>query len=685
MFKDYPIQWFWTKLMVASKSINNIPNNYLSYARNLRIYDWGIWPRRWKLQLLNSAIWVKNRGVFILNDDLYQITNSHIYRINEQTWEQTQIVSLWYDSLCDVAVYEYNTDIYTSLWTLNISYNYSSITQKVQRIKYNANLQSLILENDTLWTIDVKPISISNSWHPYPSVKIFYSQTTNAQAVWTWIDAWDWYILKHWEYMTLADTYITVANETARFWLASQIPSASIYVWAKVYQTDNNTYYLISAILPIIPTPSHSPYYTIEFTTVQNYSWVIWFSVWYYTLTKNHKAIIVSDSQRMNVFDWTSIFIPSTTTTLTWRNVENFRGYNFYSVWNILYISVPITVSNPAWAYDFTWTWSQQIIYDSEISCLKATQNWIFIFTKSKIEFLSANSLQNVAWSATFISSPIWESSEPMNQFSACTDWNDIFYLTKSLQIQKVSASNWIVEVSARPVISIKEFLNTLSDTQNDCYAWYNENEKTLNWSVKQAWFWYNNYVIVYDKINDTWNIDVGKNYNYVVKKNNIYYWLSDVNSSIYIDWIGYNDAWVAIQSKLRTNNILLWQNQTMFWWFFTKWWILKDTILEYNINIDWDIVFNDTIDWATFPNEQDYTGEIWIEPVWIEPVWGKILWKQKKLSPFDKRADQGRIYRSGNRIQYEISSESTIQDYIIDIIWTTAEPSAFTDTQNKF
>ena len=35
--------------------------------------------------------------------------------------------------------------------------------------------------------------------------------------------------------------------------------------------------------------------------------------------------------------------------------------------------------------------------------------NGLYVFTKNKVEFLGANSLQNVAGSATFISTPIGE------------------------------------------------------------------------------------------------------------------------------------------------------------------------------------------------------------------------------------------------------------------------------------
>lgn len=52
-----------------------------------------------------------------------------------------------------------------------------------------------------------------------------------------------------------------------------------------------------------------------------------------------------------------------------------------------------------------------------------------------------------------------------------------------------------------------------------------------------------NDYVLVYDLVNDTWNVDTMKNYNYVVKMTDKYYGFSDANTSIYEDDTGFSDA----------------------------------------------------------------------------------------------------------------------------------------------
>ena len=97
-------------------------------------------------------------------------------------------------------------------------------------------------------------------------------------------------------------------------------------------------------------------------------------------------------------------------------------------------------------------------------------------------------------------------------------------------------------ELSARPVISIKELLNTLDIDQPTSFAFFNQNDKTVQFHVRTVNSTFNDICIVYDEVNDTWNIDTGKNYNYVVKVVEKYYGFSDVNSSIYQDDVGFTN-----------------------------------------------------------------------------------------------------------------------------------------------
>lgn len=98
--------------------------------------------------------------------------------------------------------------------------------------------------------------------------------------------------------------------------------------------------------------------------------------------------------------------------------------------------------------------------------------------------------------------------------------------------------------------------MNTLDLNQPDAFGFYNENDKTVQFHIRSLTSGYNDYVLTYDLVNDTWNVDTQKNYNYVVKLGSTYYGFSDVNSSIYIDDTGYSDAGSAIEFHIRTNNL---------------------------------------------------------------------------------------------------------------------------------
>lgn len=241
--------------------------------------------------------------------------------------------------------------------------------------------------------------------------------------------------------------------------------------------------------------------------------------------------------------------------------LEYCRGFSFVTNENTLYISRPITPANPEFSYDFTGSGSQQITYDTTIRGLKATMNGIYIFTDDQAHFIGANSLQNVAGSATFISTPLGNSSYPMSNLCIASSGDKIFYVTKNLQVQTINymqgtAFSAIGELSARPIVNIKEFLNTLDTDQPNAFAHYNETDKTIQFQLRSVGSPFNDYVLVYDLINDTWNVDTNKNYNYLVKFNDTYYGFSDVNTSIYADDTGFSDAGMPIEFRIDTQNM---------------------------------------------------------------------------------------------------------------------------------
>lgn len=595
-FKDFQLKWFWSKLMVWSEAVNSLPDAYLTSCKNARVIDGWISVRKWKTLLKTSTIWTNNKGAFTMWWKLYQITNSKIYEVDTTTGTQTDRGTLWFDLRCDILVYDYIKEVFTSLWTHSFTYNYSP--DKLTKLTYSA-LNTLTFSKNTVPYDSTQTITTSNTWYYRPSIKILSTST----------QTFDWW-----------------SGEVVTWWRVLEL-------WETAYSS------------------------TLNWTT----NWTVNIEVWYYTTQNLSYAVIWMYWKYIYVFDWTTVTEIKAVPENSWI-LEYTRWFSFLTWWNTLYISSPITRTNPEYWYDFTGSWSQNIVFNKEILWLKGTMTGLYIFTDNQIQYLWANSLQNVSWSATFISQPLWDSSWPINNTCITASWDKIFYLSKNMQIQTVNYIWWtdwtsIWELSAKPVVWIKKLLDTFDPSQPTAFAFYNENDKTIQFHLRNLWSTVNDKVLIYDLINDTWWIDTNKGYNYVVRLENQYYWFLDANSSIYKDDIWTNDNWSAIDFEIKTNHNIS-TNQSMFGWFYLKWWIAQDTNLTIKASIGWDEVFNNTILWASYPLS----------------TW---------LNAFDKRATQSQIYRLWQRIEYTITSTSTNAKFILDSLWTTAEPTNFVDSNN--
>ena len=625
---DNPIQKFWTKLMVASQSINKIPEEYMRLAMNARIRDGGIWPRRWKILLTNSSIGTVNQGAFIMNNTLYQVADSKIYSVNTTTWVQTEVADLGYDSRVDILVYRFPRWPFTAAETINDTYTVP-FTDRWRRFTMTTpnNVEISIFNPDT-WNYDFVD-SVSWTWMTnnalIPSIKVI--------AAWT-----DW-LLTVW------------AGWGTQVW-------DDVILWIGDFVSNN-------------PTGNASNNIRIEFGSFQS----------------QEQAIIVSDNNTLKVFDGTSTFVNE-------QDIENngiiefTRGFSFLAQGNIMRISSPVTIDNPENAYDFTSANSQTISYDEDILGLHETMNGLYVFSETKVEFLGSNSLQNVSGSATFISTPLGTSWSLINNQCVASIGDKIFYVTKDLQIQSINYiggtdSPVVWELSAKPVIGIKELLNTIDTEQPYAFAHYNKKEKTVQFHLRRINSKFNDVIIVYDFINDTWDIDTNKNYNWVLEDGNTYYWFSDVNTSIYRDDEWFSDAWIAIPFLIRTqamNRGTLMQKR--FTWFYTAWAVWPITNIEYSVSIDWQRVFRDSVEW----NESNiiWLWEIADAEIGLDEVAWPLTYEWQR-QVFDRTADQGRIRLDGVRIQFDIFSWSQIQDFIIDMLGYMFEPTRNIDINSKF
>ena len=464
--KAYPLKWFGKKLMVASKAVNTIPDMYMSYSRNARIYDGGIWPRRGKQLLTESTIGTTNKGWFTMAGNLYQIAWGTIYQVDKTTWVQLPRASIGHDSVTDIVTYAFPKGSFTSLWTQSHHYDYTIGTwdmRHVSRIAYDTANARIILEDFNGVFLDSFPIGIDNSLYNNRTIWLTFSWTTGSQNYWTGFSDGTLYYLQQDEYMQVS---VPVSSGNPTLTIASPCVVTLVSHWLSVgdwfYFTTTwtlptgvtawNVYYVISTWFSsssfqfsdsvwgaaINTSGTQSGTHTLFKITNQ---WLrigdVQWEVGYFTET--YKAIIASSGKHLAVFDWSSVFYPNTVPWVNSGIIEYCRGYTFLSSANTLYISRPIVPSNPEFSYDFTGTGSQQITYDTNIVGMIATMEGIYIFTEDKLEYLGANALQNVAWSATFISTPIGRGSQPINNLCIVADWEKVFYITKNLQVQTVN------------------------------------------------------------------------------------------------------------------------------------------------------------------------------------------------------------------------------------------------------
>lgn len=615
---DYEVENFWTKLMAFSRSINKIPDYYLSYSENARIYDWWIWPRKWSA-LLAQPIWTwKTNCAFILKWKLYQITNKNLYEIWED-WSRTLQHEIWYDKKTDVIVY--NADELVEI---------AIMAAKWEWLKYFKWWEVFECEDDLVeidWEVlvhmvpELTEIKWSETWAKF----VLHSIDKESNKI-TW-----WKL--EWEFNTTETLFYTY--------------------WETVYHADWKT--------------------TSEFRTVN--------------IARN-----LSNVKKAHV---------------SWWIIEHYYKYNFASKWNILYITPELEKWNLADAINFVGAWTTRLTFESEIIWLKATMSWMYIFTKKKIWFLDKECIveETVYWSSAktikFIPKQLWEWWELTNDMLIAGADDTVYYFTESRNVWMINYIPWtyfpwLSKLNIEPIVWIRDFLNDLERVQEDWFAFYNQNENNLQFFLRTNGAIYNNICLVYDLTNLTWSIDTGRYYSYLINWNGNTYWFSDLDSSIFLDAYWNSDSGEWINFRLATQNFNFDTcTQKLFRWFFLSGRICELSEINIKVYVDWEWVFEDTIDWLDFISKwaikqkeyerlSDYTWEVW----WA-PIWWVALWLHEKLQlrefPFDIRADIWQINICWTRIQVEISCNSLVSSFLLDRLWITKQETNFTDIGDKF
>ena len=231
-----------------------------------------------------------------------------------------------------------------------------------------------------------------------------------------------------------------------------------------------------------------------------------------------------------------------------------------YLVWwqdksNILYRSRAGNREEPTNILDFDDYGSDDLYFKSKIMWLAAIREQLFVFTEDTIEILWEWESGGVL---TITSVPIAWSNQPVNPKMVVKADDVCFFWTKENQMKSLNYMQWVTEtvvwdISHRQNLSIKNFIDTLDEDQSTSFGYYNRNEKTVHWHLKQKWEPMPNVVLVYDVNTDSFFIDTNKYFRCVAEHNNKYYAGSSFGTIIYHDDYGTTDDGVAIERMRKT------------------------------------------------------------------------------------------------------------------------------------
>ena len=222
---------------------------------------------------------------------------------------------------------------------------------------------------------------------------------------------------------------------------------------------------------------------------------------------------------------------------------------------NILYRSRAGNRETPSNILDFDDYGSDDLYFKSKIMWLAAIREQLFVFTEDTIEILGE---WESSWILTITSVPIAWSNQPVNHRMVVKADDIVFFRTKENQMKSLNYMQWVTEtvvwdISHRQNLSIKNFIDTLDEDQSTSFGYYNRNEKTVHWHLKQKWEPMPNVVLVYDVNTDSFFIDTNKYYNCVVECDNKYYSASSFSPIVFQDDIWTTDDGVAIERMRKT------------------------------------------------------------------------------------------------------------------------------------
>ena len=297
---------------------------------------------------------------------------------------------------------------------------------------------------------------------------------------------------------------------------------------------------------------------------------------------------------------------------------------------------------------DFNSAWSDKFTFVEEITGLAATTQWLFYFTKNTISATGMSDIQDTAGTLSYITRVMNAKEWAVNHDSIVSAGIEVFYLTPNNNINKLMRwvnNNWFEqkEISQRSNSGISKFMQkTLDKDQSQSFGYFLPKENIIKRHVKSQWAVFNDYVIVYNILDDAFFIDTNKYFFDWCVFNSRYYTLSMIEPKVYIDEEWATDENAPIPREYRTKEFFEWEPT------FNK--VLREsrTLMDINelaectqeIWIDWALADTKTVDknnmksllsWGigTYPVGEEPIGEEW--SWWWEGVEEEIILMRTK------------------------------------------------------
>lgn len=641
------IENFWKVMLHSSVNTNKIPAGYLSVSKNARIKDNSITKRRWFYTFAENELEWNNQGITYNKYFLVWLENS-LYKYTKDDWfekiwdlEEADVFSfINYWQYTIILTWVGKPYIYDGETLRQLSWEFYNPAKLIWGSNPTKDINKWKLVTDWRFSISIDGTTRSVSWCDFSSVE------------------------------TIEDV-CEVIQEKIRSLTSKEETVEYHHTWRFIITSSNTTK-------------------DSKISKTNNISWgtdISWNSTEKYLDGKWDWAKVVDalnvDAPDVNSIIWNKF---------TWFT---FVVWNTDKSENILYISRPITPTEQERCYDWMNDNSEQIVFDSKVLGLASTMNKLFIFTQNRVEYIGKESLHVVWEEATLMSIPIGDGGQLMNHRCAVPIGDKVFYLTRNKNINSLFFVQWTVEpgigtLNDTEAFKITKYLNNLDDNQDDAFGYYDEATKTAHWFLKTRNSLYNDTVLVFDVINNTWTTDTNKFFKDVVVVNWEVYAGSSIDTSIIRDWEWLNDNLRPIEFEIQDTNINLWTiREKMFKWWEVSWNLNKLTNFEITTYIDDKESSFNKIDWQDYALESINIPELW-EIGWSTVGWSAIGWlvddyDWDEMYIFDKTLDHSYIYKRGKRIRRKIVENSYWSDFYIDFYTISATATWNIELNDKF